>query len=862
MTIVESIVWFCCRYARAVVAAVLAAAVLAGLFAAQNFKMNTNSEDLISSQLDWRKREIHYDKLFPQQDQLILVVIDGATQEQALRAQQTLAEQLASQKGAFISVHQPGGGAFFQQNGLLFLPLKEVKNTTDKLIAAQPFLAGLAADPSLRGVMDSLSTALQGVERGQAKLEQLDKPIMAFGDTFVAVDKGQAPYLSWQSLIGGATGRTRSFIEVKAALNFNALSPGAAAVDRIRATAKLLHLDAAHGVRVRMTGPVPLSDDEFASITDRAYLMAAVILIAVTLTLWLAVSSFRIIFSILVTLFAGLSITMALGLLAVGVFNIISIAFVALFVGLGVDFAVQFAVRYRAERHEVGELVRALQRTGRGLGIPLALAAGATAAGFLAFLPTDYIGVAELGEIAGIGMIVAFLLAITMLPALLVLLRPRGEQEEVGFKTLAPADRFVARNRRNILRGGALLAFAGLASIPFMHFDSNPLDLRSRKVESVATLFELMADPQTSPNTIDVLAPSLPAADKLAARLSRIPEVGQAITLSSFIPDDQKQKLALISDASLLLDTALNPPTTKSAPTDQDVVQSMRATAKALRAAQGGAGARADAKRLADALDRLSDEGPEARARAQAAMIPDLNTLMDELRTALQPTGVTRASMPPDLVSEWIAADGTARVQLFPKDTSGTSAALRKFGDAVLDVVPNATGTPISIRKYSVAITRAFVNAGLLAFVIITLLLILVLRRLTDVMMTIAPLVLSALLTVLTCVLMGLEFNFANIIAMPLLFGIGVAFDIYFVIAWRNGSTNLLQSSLARAVVFSALTTASGFGTLWLSSHPGTASMGELLMISLAWTLATTLFFLPALLGPPPATEPISSARR
>jgi len=100
-------------------------------------------------------------------------------------------------------------------------------------------------------------------------------------------------------------------------------------------------------------------------------------------------------------------------------------------------------------------------------------------------------------------------------------------------------------------------------------------------------------------------------------------------------------------------------------------------------------------------------------------------------------------------------------------------------------------------------------------------------------------------------VAIGLELNFANVIALPLLFGIGVAFNIYFVMAWRTGHHNLLQSSLTRAVIFSAATTASGFGSLWLSSHPGTASMGELLMISLAWTLATILFFMPALMGPP-----------
>ena len=207
--------------------------------------------------------------------------------------------------------------------------------------------------------------------------------------------------------------------------------------------------------------------------------------------------------------------------------------------------------------------------------------------------------------------------------------------------------------------------------------------------------------------------------------------------------------------------------------------------------------------------------------------------------------------MPPDMVRDWVAKDGTARIQVFPKDTSGSNASLNAFSKAVMKVAPGATGAPISIRQSGTTIVNAFIEAGLLSFIVITLLLIVVLRRVRDVMLTIIPLVLTGLLTLATAVAIGLQLNFANVIALPLLFGIGVAFNIYFVMAWRAGQTNLLQSSLTRAVIFSALTTASGFGSLWLSSHPGTASMGELLMISLGWTLATTLFFLPALMGPP-----------
>jgi uncharacterized protein len=855
MAAVERIVSLCCRHAFFVVALFLLAALGAGAYTALHFKIDTDSEKLISAKLDWREREARFDALFPQQSNLILVVIDGKTQEQAMRAQGQLADRLAARKKLFPIVGQPGGGAFFHQNGLLFLSQNEVKATTEQLIAAQPFLGSLASDPSLRGVMDSLSTALMGVEHGQAKLEQLDRPIKAFAGTLGPVADGKPAWLSWQALVSGSAGHTRSFIEVQPALDFDALSPGAAAADQIRAEARTLGLDAAHGVRVRLTGPIPLQDEEYATLADRAGLMGAVMLLAVLFTLWLAVQSARIILAILVTLFAGLAMTMGIGLAVVGVFNIISIAFVALFVGLGVDFGIQFCVRYRAERRGTGDLKPALVRAGRGVGKPLALAAAATAAGFFSFLPTAYVGVGELGLIAGIGMVVAFVLSITMLPALLMLLNPRGEHFEIGFASLAPADHFIARNRRLILVVGTLLGLAGAACIPFLRFDFNPLDLRSGKVESVSTLFDLMRDPQTSPNTIDVLAPSLDAADKLAMRLSAVPEVGQALSLKSFVPADQQAKLAMISDASLLLDAALNPFAVKPAPSDTETVDSIRATAKALRAAQGTPGAMKDAHDLADALDRLALAPPATRARASEAVIPDLLSLLDELRSALQAAPVSVATMPPDFVRDWVAVDGTARIQVFPKDTTGSDAALERFSDAVERVAPGATGAPIAIHQSGVTIMGAFVQAGLLAFVVITILLIFVLRRVRDVLLTIAPLVLSALLTLMTCVAIGMDLNFANVIALPLLFGIGVAFDIYFVIAWRAGNSNLLQSSLTRAVVFSALTTASGFGTLWLSSHPGTASMGKLLMISLFWTLATTLFFLPALLGPPPATR-------
>ena len=156
---------------------------------------------------------------------------------------------------------------------------------------------------------------------------------------------------------------------------------------------------------------------------DGALVNALATVVVVLIILWLALRSARIILAVFLTLFVGLSITAALGLLMVGALNLISVAFAVLFVGLGVDFGIQFAVRYRSERHEVGDLDRRWSSTAQKIGAPLTLAAAAVACGFLSFFPTAYRGVSELGQIAGVGMLIAYVTSVTVLPALLTILQ-------------------------------------------------------------------------------------------------------------------------------------------------------------------------------------------------------------------------------------------------------------------------------------------------------------------------------------------------------------------------------------------------------------------------------------------------------
>jgi hopanoid biosynthesis associated RND transporter like protein HpnN len=835
----------------------LLAALLAGsalVYTMRHFSIDTDSTKLFSTDLRWRQRELAFDAAFPQRVNPIAIVVDGATPELAEEVAAALAQNLSARSDLFRKVFRPDGGPFFDRNGLLFLSVEELGRTTEHMIAAQPFLGSLAADPSLRGLMQALSLATEGVSRGEAKLDDLARPLAMLAETLQRVTDGNTSPLSWQSLISGRTPsarESRRFILVQPVLDFDALQPGARATAAIRSAESALSLG--RSARVRLTGPVPLGDEEFATVAEGAALNATVTVTLVGVLLWLALRSGRMIVAIAATLAAGLVTTAALSLLVIGPFNLLSIAFAVLFVGLGVDFGIQFCVRYRSERRVQGELRAALRSAGAAVAAPLSLAAVSTAAGFYSLAPTSYRGVSELGLIAGTGMIVAFIATLTLLPALLSLLRPPSETSEVGFPAAAPLERFLVSHRREVLITTAVVAAGCLALLPQLRFDFNPLHLRSPKVESVSTLLDLMQDHDTTPNTVDVLAPNLPAATELAKRLATLPEVAQAVTLASYVPGEQARKLALISDASQLLDPTLNPTKVMPPPTDQENVRAMSRTAEALTKAadidRGAAAANANARRLAHVLRALSQGDSARRAQAEAVLIPGLRATLNQVRAALQAEPVTLKTLPRELVHDWVAADGRARIEVFPSGDSNDNESLRGFVAAVRQIAPDATGAPVSIQESSRTIIQAFLQSGLWAFASITVLLVAVLRRAADVLMTLAPLLLTGLLTLGLCVVIGQPLNFANIIALPLLFGIGVAFTIYFVMAWRAGASGLLQSSLTRAILFSALTTATAFGSLWLSSHPGTASMGKLLALSLACTLVSALFFLPALLG-------------
>jgi uncharacterized protein len=823
------------------------------LYVKSHFAMTTDTSALLSSKLPWRVRQATFDKTFPQDDSNVVVVVDGRTPELSEQGAARLAAGLSAQSSLFHSVRRPDSGPFWAHEGLLFESTADVKKVIAQLLAVQPFLGSMASDPSLRGLTNTLSLMAQGASSGQASPQQLDAPLRTLADALQDVNRGKPHFFSWQNLMTGQAAdrrELRHIVLVDPVLDFGQLQPGKRPIEAIRGTAKRLQLDEADGVRVRLTGSVPLQDDQFATLAQRAGLIAGLASGAIILMLWFAVRSPLLIASILVTTLAGLVTATGLGLALFHRFNVISVAFIPLFVGMGMDFGIQFSVRYRVEHCTQKSVWQSLVATGRIMGRSLTLAAAAIGVGFLAFAPTRYYGIAQLGVIAGLGMLMAVALSLTLLPALIAITRPAGCIRVGAGPLLTQVENYILRHRGLVVGAGVAAAAISAMLLPLLHFDFNPMHLRNTGVESVATLSDLMRDPDESPNTMEVIQPNLAAADRLAEIFRSDPTVYGVRTLSSFIPTDQTQKIALIADAANLMDLTLNPVAVAPPPTDPEVIESLQRAATQLRQAAIAAPAlRVDAYSLADALDELARGTASARASAAQMLIPGFMGTLGRIRDLLQPHPVTIQTLPPEIVRQWLTPDGRARVSILPKGDSNDDAVLRRFVAAGIKIAPHATGTAVYIQDYARAVVNAFIEAGVLSFVAICGLLLIVLRQIRDVAVTMAPIILTGLLTMGICVVIRQPLNFANIIALPLLFGIGVAFHIYFVMSWRAGGSHLLTSSLARGVFFSALATATGFGSLWASKDPGTASMGKLLMISLVWTLVSALIFQPALMA-------------
>ena len=846
---------------RARIVVVLLLLLLTGVafwFSLTHLEIDTDTTDMISPEVAFRQNGRAFDLAFPQLNDTLVVVIDGASSESVDAAAKSLVSTLQPSP-LFHQAYRPDASPFLRQNGLLFLELDELVDLADRMAQAEPLLGALAAEPSLPGLFEALQLALRHVGDSEIDSALLGRVIDDIVAVTSAATEGRPGQLSWRGLLLSKIGpenTARGFVIAQPKLDHTTLSPAANAIAEIRKKATALGIGPDNGLNLRLTGSVALEHEELQSAEIGGKAAAGVSLILVTLLLGVGLRSVRLVVATVVTLLVGLIWTAAFAALAIGHLNLISVAFAVLFVGLAVDFSIHFCLRYREELATPGASGSAVRRAGLGVGRPLAISAVAAGIGFYAFLPTDYRGFAELGLISGTSMFIALFANLTLLPALLALLHVRAAHALPRRDLWHLAEWLVSRHYRPVLLVTAVVLIVALLLAPSVRFDFNPINLKDPTSESFTTFQDLARAPDSTVYAADVLAADLDTAKRIAAALSALASVDYAITLASFVPTGQAEKLEVIDEMALFLAPLLQPVEPRQSD-PSSLAQSLSNFLGELETLQRAGSVPPElASHLVRLRDVLQQIAPNSKSPdivlvdLEKRLLGYLPQMLDDLRSALSAGKVVVGDVPEALRRHWVGVKGRFRVQAVPAGNLDDDVRMRGFVNEVLAVAPQATGTPIIVSKASDIVVASFSLATALAIGAIAILLFVLYRNLAFVALTLLPLLLAAALTLATSVVLDLAFNFANVIVLPLLFGLGVSSSIHLVERQRRlpVAAQLMRTTTPRAVLFSTLTTLASFGSLAISAHRGMSSMGQLLTVAIVFTLICTLVVLPSLM--------------
>ncbi|BAW80523.1 hopanoid biosynthesis associated RND transporter like protein HpnN [Candidatus Nitrosoglobus terrae] len=838
-------------------------------YTAETLTVDTDSENILSPNLPFRQSDKRYIQLFPQYENTLVVVIEGEIPEYALNGAKRLAHKLEQNQTLFKSVYLPETNDFFNRNGLMYLDLPHLEEIADNLAQAQPFLGRLAQDPTLSSLLEMLNDIIKAKQSGETTLTL--QPIFSpISKAIESVLNGRPQPLSWQELIdrdSTSSIRKRQLLIVQPQMDFSRILPAGSAIEAIRTLAKELQLDSAHGIKVQITGDVALSHEELESALKGNGIAGILALAMISAILFIGLRSISLIVAILLGLITGLILTTGFATLGVGHLNVISTAFAVLYIGLGTEYDIQFCMRYHQLIRNGIKKLDALRIAASEIGMALVLCSLTTVVAFYSFIPTDFSGVSELGLIAGTGIIINLILTLTLLPALLRFLpisttSAHSKEKQGKFDFLLNWPLYY---RRSILWGSLILGLGTLLLLPQIRFDYNPLNLRNPHSESVLTLQKLINTEAIPPWSAVALAPDSNTAERLADQFRQLDTVGTVITVQDLIPDQQNKKLNIIDDLALLLGSLLqsqiiNTPHPEGYEQYQTTLDQFLHTLNTYLA-NSAVHPSLSAYQLAADLQQLNDQLKQTDLSVQhqllltlqSSLFSTLPTSLTQLQNSLQAEPITLNSLPAELRDRWIASNGVYRVEIFPKkgfDANDTET-LRRFVNEIHSITPEATGSLVINLKAGEAIVTSLQKAFTYSLIVIIIILLFLLRSLKDMVLVLIPLLLAGILLGATMVMFNISFNFANVIALPLLLGVGVDSGIYMVHRIRKAppeTGNPLKTSTASALALNTLITAISFGNLIFTSHPGMVSMGLVLAIGIILTLICTLLILPGLL--------------
>jgi hopanoid biosynthesis associated RND transporter like protein HpnN len=844
------------RHAALTVAVVFAITLALGNFAASRITFNADPNALFSTELRFQRAIIEFEQYFPVLTNSLLIVINADTPEQVRRAAEQLTPALDAQKQHFHRAYLPGEDRFFERHGLLYGSVDDVYDFADHMATVQPVLAELALDPTLPTLTKVIRTGLDAVADGSVSDEGWESVLTHLHTATVAIDAGDDSALSWEKVLISGTGfepSTRTLIVAEPVLDFERVYAAERSVAAARETIERLGLVPENGIEVRITGYPAINFEEMVGLATDTMLAGMLSFVFVVAMLSFAFRSWRMVLAAAITLIAGITWAVAFSAATVQELNPISITFGILVIGLGIDFMIHLGMHVTEEAAAGSNIEDAIRRATLSTGIPLTLCALTTGIGFLAFVPTEFRGVSDLGMAAAGGMVSILILTFTLFPALIrLLLVPKALARFVLRGPDSGLRILTQHHPATVIGIAGALGVGALLLLPAVDLETNVISLRNQSMESIVGFKELLEEQATTPWFLDALAPSLDEAVALADRMRALPTVDTVATLVDFVPEDQDEKIEILADVSMMLGLPQATPRQPVASERQRVALEELRDYLATEPLGPDHPLSPHIGNLHTALSKLlAADGTAPASDLSDALLDPIPDQIARLQANLDVGNITRADLPPQLVLRMLSADGHARIQAYPAEDLWNHAAMVEFVESIREVWPEITGLPVNLVE-SARVTWKSLRAALLwASLMIAVLLIILWRNALETVIVMLPLLLAVLLTTVSTVIPPITLNFGSVIVLPLLLGIGVDSGIHLVERFRevDGRTEaLLDSTTARAVLFSGFTTVASFGTLMISLNLGVASLGKLLVVGMAWTLLANLVLLPSIL--------------
>ncbi|HEY3964448.1 MAG TPA: MMPL family transporter [Planctomycetaceae bacterium] len=866
---------FVARFPVFTLAICLALAGASILYTRDNLSFKTSRADLIDPQTEYHQRWMNYTREFGDVTEDMVVVIEGDDPAIVTATLDDLGTRLSRETELYKNVLYKVDLSHLRQKALQystpeqlqmilmqldeFSPLlkrfdlltlrsfiRELRLAIERTASQPPEIAQMAVEPLL-GQVAILAGSLEAYSRDQrryvspwqaqmpAELAQLES---VFRDRYLLNDKGTMGFLKAQP--------------TATASDFNGSSPS---IDKLREV--LVEVGERHpDARLALTGIPILESDEMRSSQTAMFYASILSFLGVAALMVLGFKGLR--YPILgnLVLLVGMAWSFGFTTYAVGHLNILSVSFAAMLIGIGIDYSTVYLLRYLECRHEGLDAVEAVIETGTNTGPGILTAAISSSVAFFCAMLTDFAGVAELGVIAGGGILICTVAAFVVLPAVLVVAdRNRGGQS-IPQPLQSRWLRMLTSKYPAVVTVASSVIIGGVCTYAFrVEYDYNLLHLQAQGLESVEVQKRIFDQSDNSLLFAVSLADSPQQVLELKQKFESLPTVHHVEELAAILPrqaPEDTQLLVQAVNAQLASLPARAPSAEELDPSS--VGLELEKIEKVLRSTGSPIGAAAR-QQIGRFLDQLSEKDQDDQMQLlrdyQSRFSADLLMRLQGLAAISAPEPVSPADLTPALVGRFISPQGKWLLQVYPKSQIWDIKPLEKFIADVRSVDPEATGTPLQTYEASKAIKRSYETAGLYALIAVTIMLLIDFRNVRDCLLALLTPVAGTALMFGVLGLFDIDLNPANLIVLPLVVGLGVDGGVHVIHDFRSRSKfgpYKPSASVVNAMIVNATTTMVGFGSMMIAAHRGLYSLGLVLTIGVGTCLLVSIILVPAIL--------------